>query len=59
MSNYPKGKIFVFTKIGKFQSEIQTIFFERESSSIFNPKARFLAIVKAAKHGHFSKFRKT
>ena len=47
MPNYPEGKIFVFTKIGKFQSGIQTI--ERKSSSIFSPKAKVIAIVKAAK----------
>ena len=58
MPNYQEGKIFVFTKIGKFQSGILTIF-ERKSCSIFNPKARFLAIVKAAKPGNFSKFRET
>lgn len=54
VSYYPKGKqskIFVFTKIGKFQSEFQTIFvFRAECSSMFSPKASlFLAIIKAAK----------
>ena len=45
-ANYLKSKI--FTKIGKFQSEVLSI--ERKSSSRFSPKARlFLAIVKAAK----------
>ena len=53
-ANYSEGKI--FTKVGKFQSGIQTCF-ERKSSSIFSTKASlFVAIIKAAKPGWFCVF---